>query len=193
MRTTDFSQHHTEGTPSFVTYLHVKPVENIRRYSPVLFTASGRNLSVGETLKVAQSGDRVAGVADMDLHKGVDGVVAISGMITLILLDTEETKRFQLHDYIYLKHCISGLNDAEKNLPVGTFLRYADPIFMEDSTQITVARVMLCPWMHCQKKEDNLDQTLDKVKDILLGLNGEANPPDSWEKLFNYIDEKVRE
>lgn len=147
-RLTNFSTHHTEGTPSHVAYMHVRPTTAIEKYCPVMFSENP-DRSSGMILQVADNGNRVAGVADISLTKGVDGVVAISGMVSVALREPYED--FRLHDVVALKHC-NGSNDSNSELPVGTFVRHGDPIFMGESKTVHIARIMLCPWLHAEPK-----------------------------------------
>ena len=120
--------------------------------------------SSGMILQVADSGDRVAGVADISLTEGVDGVVAISGMVSVALHEPYEDLR--LHDVVALKHCIGGDNN---DLPVGTFVRHGDPIFMGESKTVHVARIMLCPWLHAEPKVKRAD-VIEAAADFIRGI-----------------------
>jgi hypothetical protein len=162
-RLTNFSTHHTEGTPSHVAYMHVRPTTAIEKYHPVMFSANP-DRSSGMILQVADSGDRVAGVADISLTEGVDGVVAISGMVSVALHEPYEDLR--LHDVVALKHCIGGDNN---DLPVGTFVRHGDPIFMGESKTVHIARIMLCPWLHAEPRVNRsgvIDEAAEWIRNV---------------------------
>ena len=96
-RVHDFGALHTMGTPSYVAYLHVRAKEDI---------APGTAVEVVEaldTIAIVQkaTGDptfRMAGVADERLKANEDGVIAISGMVSITVKDVE--KKRPLHDHV---------------------------------------------------------------------------------------------
>ena len=182
----DFGALHTMGTPSYVAYLHVRAKEDI---------APGTAVEIVEaldTIAIVQKATedpafRMAGVADERLRANEDGVIAISGMVSITVKDAE--KKRLLHDHITMNDILSieesdsaKIEDAKRKV-VGTFVRAQTPEYREgDGFVQHQIRIMLCPWLFARPVDDLLTAIRNNIGDLATNSTATSarTKPQGW-------------
>jgi hypothetical protein len=142
----------------------------------------------------AGSSNRVAGVADQPLKKDVDGVIAISGMVTLHL--HARCDKLVLHDRVTLSHINAWTADPdtkERDRVVGTFVRHAEPRYCPTkSTTLFAVRIMLCPWLYSRPIDDMLEDIRNQITIRCTSWTQSAEDrPSTWNDAAKKLHELV--